>query len=71
MIDVFSDADRDACAREAAEAIEVVLDQRCPDMKIAFWSAVERLYRLDALPDEPLPAAPSPSLYAQPPARSR
>lgn len=45
MTDVFQNADCDVCAREAAAAIDAVLDQRCPEMKIAFWRAVERYYR--------------------------
>jgi len=71
MTDILSDADRDACAREAAAAIEAALNQRCPEIKIAFWSAVERLYRLDAPPDGPLPATPGLDVAAQPAAGSR
>jgi hypothetical protein len=68
MIDDVSDADCDACAREAAAAIEAVLDQRCPELKRAFWSAVEKHYRLDAEIGKRPPAAPKPNLYTRPPA---
>ena len=47
ITDVLSDADRDTGARVAAAAIEAVLDERYPEVKLAFWSAVEKLYRLD------------------------
>ena len=57
MADVVWSAERDACAREAAEAIEAVLDRRCPGIKVAFWSAVEKHYRLDTVPTETSPAA--------------
>ena len=70
MADPFSDEDRDACAREAATAIEAFLDQRCPEMKIAFWSAVGKLYRLDTPSGGPCPAPPGPTLDAGPPAPS-
>lgn len=50
MTDFMSDEDCAACAREAAAAIEVVLDQRCPELKRAFWSAVEKRYRPGAEP---------------------
>ncbi|MGN8094126.1 hypothetical protein [Methylobacterium sp. 22177] len=68
MIDLVPDADRDACAREAAAAIEAVLDHRCPELKCAFWGAVEKRYRLDTEPCGRLPAEPSSSLDARPPA---
>jgi hypothetical protein len=55
MTDVLLNADRDVCAREAAAAIEAVLDRRCPEMKVVFWSAVEKLYRLDVEPRVGLP----------------
>lgn len=35
------------CAREAIAVIEAVLDRRGPEMRIAFWTAVDRHYRLD------------------------
>lgn len=70
MTDVFSDADRDACAREAAAAIEAILERRCPEMKAAFWSAVARLYRLDVRPGVRLPAAPGVTHDAEMSARS-
>lgn len=58
MIDVFQHEDRDVCAREAAAAIDAVFDQRCPEMKIAFWSAVKKYYRQDTELDEgPLAAS--------------
>lgn len=55
MTDFLLNADRDVCAREAAAAIEAVLDRRCPEMKVVFWSAVEKLYRLDDEPGVRLP----------------
>jgi hypothetical protein len=66
MTDDFSEADRDAFAREAIAVIEAVLDRRCPEMKIAFWTAVDMLYRLDTQPR----AAPRPNLDGQTPAQS-
>ncbi len=71
MTDPVSDAQRDACAREAAAAIEAVLDLRCPEMKIAFWGAVEKLYRLDARPGGRLAADAGLNLDTQPAARAR
>lgn len=71
MTDVFWNTDRDACAREAAAAIEAVLDQRCPEMKIAFWSAVEKHYRLDAAPKGPPSVPPKPVFDDPPPAEPR
>jgi hypothetical protein len=64
VTDVLTQADRDVCAREAAAAIEAILDRRCPEMKIAFWAAVGLHYRLDPKPD----AAPRKSLDGAPPA---
>jgi hypothetical protein len=52
MTDVFQAEDRDVCALQAAAAIDAVLDQRCPEMKTAFWRAVERYYRQDTKLDE-------------------
>jgi hypothetical protein len=59
-------ADTDACAREARAAIEGVLERRCPELKIAFWTAVDRHYRRDAPsgPRQGAPASPSPDLRA-------
>ena len=71
MTDVLSQHDRDACARDAFAAIEAVLDRRCPEMKIAFWAVVDRLYRLDALQGSQPEAASRPSLDVQPPAQDR
>ena len=48
MGDGHSQDDRDADARAAAADIEAVLERRCPELKIAFWAAVDRYYRLDA-----------------------
>lgn len=67
MTDVISDPECDACAREAAAAIEAVLDQRCPELKRAFWSAVEKYYRLETEPGGRSPAAPKPNLDLQAP----
>lgn len=71
MTDVFSDAEGEACALEAAAAIEAVLDQRCPDLKRAFWSAVEKHYRPAPEPGGRSLAAPRPDLEARPPASFR
>jgi len=68
MTDRGSDADCAACAREAAAAIEAVLDQRCPELKRAFWSAVEKHYRPGPEPAASPPAAPKPNRMMQPPA---
>ena len=57
-----------AAAGEAAAAIEAVLDHRCPELKCAFWGAVEKRYRLDTESCGRLPAEPSASLDARPPA---
>ncbi|QEE41168.1 MULTISPECIES: hypothetical protein [unclassified Methylobacterium] len=45
--DRYEPDDPDICAREAIAVIEAVLDRRCPEMRIAFWTAVDRHYRLD------------------------
>lgn len=66
MIDPVSDADCEACAREAAAAIEAVLDQRCPDLKRAFWSAVAKHYQAGPEPGGRPPAAPRPHPEARP-----
>jgi hypothetical protein len=68
MTDIFHEGDRDACAREAAAAIDAVLDRRCPEMKMAFWRAVEKHYRPSVECEERLLAA---NLDDQTPARSR
>jgi hypothetical protein len=68
MADRVSDADCAACAREAAAAIEAILDQRCPELERAFWSAVEKHDRSSPEPGAPPPAAPTPNLEMQPPA---
>ncbi|SDN82482.1 hypothetical protein SAMN05216360_111206 [Methylobacterium phyllostachyos] len=68
MTDLVSDADCDACAREAAAAIEAVLDQRCPELKRAFWSAVAKHYRMSFGQSGQPPAAPRPTPEARPPA---
>lgn len=62
MSDVLSQDDRDACARAAFAEIEAVLDRRCPEMKVAFWAAVDRHYRLDVPPRGPLGALSEPRL---------
>ncbi|MFC6791850.1 hypothetical protein ACFQE0_20960 [Methylobacterium komagatae] len=71
MTDVFQDEGCDVCAREAAAAIDVVLDQRCPELKLAFWRAVERYYRRNTEPDEGPPAAPGVNLADRCPASPR
>lgn len=48
MSDTLTHDDRDADARAAAADIEAVLERRCPGLKVAFWAAVDRCYRLDA-----------------------
>lgn len=68
MTDLVSDAECDACAREAAAAIEAILDQRCPELKRAFWSAVEKHYRMRSGESGEPPAAPRPTPEAWPPA---
>lgn len=70
MSDDFSDEDRDACAREAAAAIEAVLDRRCPEIRSAFWSAVEKLYRRDVEAGRRPPALLRLNAYDKPPVRS-
>ena len=70
-IDRIAEADGDACAREAAAAIEAVLDRRCPELKRSFWKAVEKHYRLDNEPRRRLPAAPGPSPEARTPGSFR
>lgn len=52
MTDGLSEAERHAFAREAATAIEAVLDRKCPEMKRAFWTAVDRFYQLDPPPQQ-------------------
>lgn len=71
MADVLWNADREACAREAAEAIEAVLDRRCPGIRVAFWSAVEKHYRLDTAPKGARPVAQAQGFDDPPPIRSR
>lgn len=68
MTDLVSDAERESCAREAAAAIEAILEQRCPDLKRAFWSAVAKHYRTSPEPVGRPPAAPRSDLEARPPA---
>ncbi len=67
MTDIPSEADRDAFARDASAAIEAVLDRRCPEMRIAFWSAVDLLYRLNTKPDTHVRPAFGPNLDLRPP----
>ena len=71
MTDVLSQDDQAACAREAFAAIEAVLDRRCPEMKIAFWTAVDKLYRLDSSRGRQPEAASSPSPDVPPPTQAR
>ena len=71
MSDVISQADLDAFARDAFAAIELVLDQRCPEMKVAFWTAVDQLYRLDRQSGREPGAAQGPDLAVRTPAPSR
>ena len=61
MTDRLSQEGHDAHAREAFVAIEAVLEQRCPEMKVAFWKAVDMLYGLDAASSRALKAAPGPN----------
>ncbi|MCJ2087169.1 hypothetical protein MKK88_14410 [Methylobacterium sp. E-005] len=68
MTHLVSDAECAVLAREAAAAIEAVLDQRCPELKRAFWSAVEKHYRWGPQAGAAPPEAPKPSLEMQPPA---
>lgn len=65
MSDVLSQDDRDACARAAFAEIEAVLDRRCPELKVAFWAAVDQHYRLDVSPGEWRKARSTPSLDDQ------
>jgi hypothetical protein len=67
MTEVCEDGNRDEGAREAAAAIDAVLDQRCPEMKMAFWRAVEKYYRHDLEPGHRPPAV----LDDHPPVTSR
>lgn len=71
MADVLSDAEAEDCAREAAATIEGVLGRRCPEMRTAFWTAVDLLYREDVEPGRPPAAAPRPTPDARPPAPPR
>jgi hypothetical protein len=66
MTEVLQDRDRDDGARDAAAAIDAVLDQRCPDMKMAFWRAVEKHYRQTFEPGHPPSAAPGAGLDPRP-----
>jgi hypothetical protein len=68
MTHLLSDEESGVAAREAAAAIEAVLDQRCPELKRAFWSAVEKHYRWGPQAGAAPPEAPKPSLEMQPPA---
>lgn len=68
MTEVLQDGDRDDGARDAAAAIDAVLDQRCPELKMAFWRAVERHYRPTIEPGRPPSAAPRTVLDDRPPA---
>ncbi len=71
MPEAISEAEREAFARDAFAAIEAVLDRRCPEMKNAYWAAVDLLYRLDSRPGRQLGPATRPGLQvpslAQPP----
>lgn len=60
--DALSQDDRDACARAAFAEIEAVLERRCPEIRVAFWAAVDRLYRLDVPPSGPFEALSEPRL---------
>ena len=69
MTDVLSESERDACARDAMAAIEMTLDRLTPEMRSAFWAAIDKLYRLPAQAGAPpAGAAPGPSLGVRPPA---
>ncbi|GJD65824.1 hypothetical protein [Methylobacterium frigidaeris] len=69
MTDLLADADRDACARDATATLEAALDRLSPEMRSAFWAAVDRLYRSEAHADgQPAGAAPGPSLDVRLPA---
>ncbi|TNC13688.1 hypothetical protein FF100_13045 [Methylobacterium terricola] len=46
MTELLPETDRDACARDAMTAIEVALDRLSPEARSAFWTAIDRLYRL-------------------------
>lgn len=67
MTEVVPDKDRDDGARDAAAAIDAVLDQRCPHMKKAFWRAVEKHYRHTIEPGHPPSAVPRAGLDDRPP----
>jgi hypothetical protein len=67
MTEVLQDKDRDDGARDAAAAIDAVLDQRCPDMKVAFWRAVEKHYRQTIEPGQPPSAVSRAVLDDRPP----
>lgn len=67
MTDHLPEADRDACARDAMTAIEAALDQLSPEARSAFWTAVDKLYRLPVEDGGPSAGA-GPRLHAPPPA---
>jgi len=69
--DVLPQDERDVCACAAFAEIEAVLDRRCPEMKAAFWAAVDRLYRLDAPPREWREALSGPGPDVQPSTRGQ
>lgn len=69
MTDILSASERDACARDGMAAIEVALDRLTPEMRGAFWAAIDELYRLPAQAGaQPAGAGPGPSLGGRPPA---
>ena len=67
MTDILSASEREACARDAMAAIEVALDRLTPEMRSAFWAAIDKLYRLPAQAGaQPAGVASGPSLNAPP-----